>query len=151
MQLFPTNAPNETCLLGIDLGRARCGLATANSSTNIALPLAVIETEPLDRLSTRVESSLDHRIPVLLVAGLPLDEHGREGESALWARGLAVKLAEELGVPVEFIDERFTTKEAYAVRKHAGLKARRNRKSIDAAAATVILQAYIDRHGFSSG
>ncbi len=145
MQLFPLNAENETYLLGLDLGKARCGLAVALQTSKLALPLTVIATEPQESLAARIKDALAFRAPVVLVAGLPLDDRGREGDAARWARDLAGRLAGELGIPLALVDERFSTREAYAVRQQAGARAKRNRESIDAAAATVILQAYLDK------
>jgi putative holliday junction resolvase len=130
--------------LGLDLGRARCGLAIALAGSTLALPLAVIPTEPQATLVLRTRAALAHRMLAALVVGLPLDQHGKEGHAAAWARELGGRLAAELGAPVHFVDERYSTREAYAVRKQAGVKARRNRASVDSAAATVILQTFID-------
>lgn len=134
----------ETYYLGLDLGRARCGLATALAGSSIALPLRVIQTEPQATLATRITNELAHRKLAALVVGLPLDQHGKEKESAAWAREMGGRLAKELDAPVHFVDERFSTREAYAMRQQAGVKAKRNRESVDSAAATVILQAYLD-------
>ena len=140
----------QAFILGLDPGKARCGLAVAQEDSSIALPLAVVQTEPRETLAGRVRSVLAHRKAIRLVTGLPLDQRGREGAAAVWARELAQELACELGVPVSFIDERFTTREAYATRQRSGVKAKRNRESIDAAAATLILQSYLDSRAYDS-
>jgi putative holliday junction resolvase len=143
--LIVGDATSQRYHVGLDLGRARCGLATALEGSSLALPLAVVPTEPQATLAARIRAALAHRAPSLLVAGLPLDQHGKEGDAARWARELGERLATELGAPLCFIDERFSTREAYGIRQQAGAKAKRNRESIDAAAATVILQAYLDQ------
>jgi len=78
------------------------------------------------------------------VLGLPLNMDGTEGDSARFARGFAAKLGAALGVPVELQDERLSTFEAEGRLRERGVKARDQRGQIDAEAAAVILQSWLD-------
>jgi putative Holliday junction resolvase len=69
---------------------------------------------------------------------------GSEGASARLARAFAPKLASALGVPVALFDERLSTFEAESRLRERGLSAREQRGVIDAEAAAVILQGWLD-------
>ena len=131
--------------IGIDPGRVRCGVAVAQESSPVATPLTVLDTEPRDTLARRLAAALDQRTPRALVVGLPLDQHGGEGEAAHFARAIGELLAQALDVPLEFIDERFSTANAQTLRRETGAKAAKRRRAIDAGAAALILQGFLDR------
>lgn len=76
--------------------------------------------------------------------GLPLDQYGAEGTAAVLARELGEMLAAELGCPLHFVDERFTTAAALAGRKELGESPPRRRAAVDAQAAALILQSFLD-------
>ena len=78
------------------------------------------------------------------VVGLPLNMDGTEGPSAEFARRFAAKLGDALDVPVVLQDERLSTFEAEARLRERGVSARDQRSVIDAEAAAVILQDWID-------
>jgi putative Holliday junction resolvase len=80
----------------------------------------------------------------LFVVGLPRQLDGREGASAARARKLARQIEEVVGVRVVLVDEWFTTKEAAARLASAGSNSREARSRIDSAAASVLLQSYLD-------
>lgn len=84
-----------------------------------------------------------------VVVGLPLGLDGRRGRAAHEAQEEAEALAEllePLGVELEMFDERFTTTTAHRQLAEAGRKGRARRRVVDAAAATVMLQAWLDTH-----
>lgn len=81
------------------------------------------------------------------VVGLPLNMDGTEGSSARMARGFAARLAQELGLPVELGDERLSTFEAEGRLRDRGVRARDRKEVVDAEAAAVILQDWLDRRG----
>ena len=78
------------------------------------------------------------------VVGLPLNMDGTEGGSARLARAFAGKLGDRLGLPVEFHDERLSTFEASTRLRQQGFPARDQKRLIDAEAAAVILQGWLD-------
>lgn len=130
--------------LGLDLGRARIGLALADDVLGTARPLETLERRgeaaDLARLRQVVEAWEVSR----LVVGLPLNMDGTEGGSARLARTFAAHLAEALALPVELFDERLSTFEAETRLRERGLSAREQRSVIDAEAAAVILQGWLE-------
>jgi putative holliday junction resolvase len=81
----------------------------------------------------------------LVVLGLPLDPEGNEGTAARSARAFADRLRAALPVPVEMIDESFSTVEAEAVLLEADLSRARRKQVVDRLAAAVILQRWLDQ------
>jgi putative Holliday junction resolvase len=79
-----------------------------------------------------------------LVVGLPLNMDGTEGGSARLARTFAARLGEALALPVELFDERLSTFEAESRLRERGLSAREQRSVVDAEAAAVILQGWLE-------
>ena len=134
-------------VLGIDAGERRVGVAMSDETGTLASPITVLDrrgglSPVLDRLSEMVRGERVERA----VVGLPLNADGSEGRQARRARDFA-RLAERvLGVPVSLWDERLSTQEAEALLRAQGrnLTRLRRRGQIDAVAAAVILQDYLD-------
>jgi putative Holliday junction resolvase len=83
---------------------------------------------------------------VRVVVGLPLHLDGREGTGAAAARAFATALEEASGLPVELVDERWTTREAERALREAPARRRRGRKQVvDAMAATLLLRTWLER------
>jgi len=130
--------------LGIDLGRARIGLALADDVLRTARPLRAVErrSEEVD-LDAISEVAREYEV-TRAVVGLPLNMDGSEGPSARMARAFADRLRAGLGVPVELQDERLSTFEAESRLREQGLSAREMKGRVDAEAAAVILQGWLD-------
>jgi putative Holliday junction resolvase len=137
--------------IGIDYGARRIGIALSDPTGTLASPLTVVERRkgkrpPLRRLEDIARESGAAQ----LVVGLPLDLDGREDDWCAETRWMGERLAERLGIPVDFVDERFTSTWAERAIRSAGLpRSKREEKGrVDAAAAALILQAWLDRsHG----
>lgn len=131
--------------LGLDLGRATLGLALADEVLRTARPLRTLrrrgEAEDLADLRAVVAEYEVERA----VLGLPLNMDGSEGPSARMARAFAARLEGALGIPVELFDERLSTFEAESRLRELGFSARAQRDKVDAEAAAVILQGWLDR------
>jgi putative Holliday junction resolvase len=131
--------------LGLDLGRATIGLALADEVLRTARPLRTLrrrgEAEDLAALRAVVAEYEVERA----VLGLPLNMDGSEGPSARMARAFAARLEGALGIPVELFDERLSTFEAETRLRELGFSARAQRDKVDAEAASVILQGWLDR------
>lgn len=80
------------------------------------------------------------------VVGLPLDMRGGEGDAARKARAIARAIAEGTGLEVELWDERLTTTEAKRALDASEVRGKKAKAAIDAAAAVVILQSWLDAH-----
>jgi putative Holliday junction resolvase len=131
--------------LGVDLGRARIGLALADDVLRTARPFRVVErrVEAAD-LAAISGAAREYEVG-RAVLGLPLNMDGSEGPSARLARAFAPRLEAALGVPVELFDERLSTFEAESRLRERGLTVKEARARVDAEAAAVILQGWLDR------
>jgi putative holliday junction resolvase len=146
-------------ILAVDYGRARIGLAIAETETQLARPLLTLErvnrNEDMRRLR---ELARDHGVRQIVV-GLPLRLDGTHGEMAEEATRFAARLRKQLGLPVDMVDERLTSWEAerlleeqsgrtlHDAKAHGKGERRPARASVDAVAATVILREYLDQRG----
>lgn len=134
--------------LGLDLGARRIGVAISDREGRVATPIATLERAPSKNRGA------DHRAIAGLVAewgaevvaiGLPLSLDGSVGPAAEGVLAEVAELARVLDVPVETVDERFTTVTANQQLEASGVRARDRSKVIDQAAAAVLLQAWLDR------
>lgn len=135
-------------VLGIDYGERRIGLAVSDPTATIAQPLPTLvrrrgKRPPVARIARLAE---EHAVEGAVI-GLPLTLEGTESEWTREVRAFGDKLAERSGLPVHFLDERMTSVRAERAVRALGLSKReRERKGrVDAAAAVLILQAYLDR------
>lgn len=138
--------------LGIDFGMKRIGLAVSDPTGTVATPLETLQRRPGKRPPLAKLEDLGRRLAVEhLVMGLPLDPSGEENEWCAEVRSVGEKLARRLGVPVSFVDERLTSVRAERAVRSIGLpKRERERKErVDAAAAQLILQAWLDEPGIA--
>jgi putative Holliday junction resolvase len=85
------------------------------------------------------------------VVGLPLTPEGAEGESAAGAREVAEAIGRRTGLPVELWDERMSTARALAAIREQGGSTRGRRQDVDALAAAVVLQHYLEAHRLREG
>ncbi len=131
--------------LGIDLGRARIGLALADDILRSARPLkAVLHRNADSDLAEIGEVAREYEVTQAVV-GLPLNMDGSEGPGARMARAFAPRLSSALGVPVDLFDERLSTFEAQDRLRARGISSREMKDLVDAEAAAVILQGWLDR------
>jgi putative pre-16S rRNA nuclease len=132
-------------LLAVDWGERRIGLAVSDETRLLAQPLLTLVRRAGKRFPMRqLLSLLDAHAVAGVVVGLPLDPDGSEGAAAAAARTLAADIARHSGRPVELWDERLTTARALrAVREMAG-STRGRKGDVDALAAALLLQHYLD-------
>jgi putative Holliday junction resolvase len=128
-------------LLAVDYGERRVGLAVSDPSGTIATPVGSItrragKRPPIAEIIRRAEA-VEARGFVL---GLPLDGEGEETPRCAEVRTVGTALAKRTGLPVEFIDERYTTAAARRAIREMGGSAKDRRGDVDALAATVLLQ-----------
>lgn len=131
-------------IMAVDLGKARTGLAMSDSGEFLASPLCVLKEYHPERLLERVaEAALEQKAEEIVV-GLPVNMNGSEGESAQNARAFADALREKTGLPVVLRDERGTTVSAHEYLNTTDTRGKKRRAVVDAVAATIILQDYLD-------
>ena len=133
--------------MGVDYGARRIGIAVSNANNGLATPLTALirrarKRPPVARI---LELIRQHDVSRLII-GLPLDPRGRENEWTEEVRVFGQRMQERSGVPVEFQDERYSSAEAEAKIRSIGLprKKRHDKSKIDAGAAAIILQDWLD-------
>jgi putative Holliday junction resolvase len=132
-------------ILALDPGERRVGLAVSDPGGHVAVPLAVYvrrgrgDADALAAIAAR-------ECAEAIVVGLPLRLDGSRGPQAIRAERFGRAVAAVSGLPVVFWDERFSTREAERLNAESGMSRARRRTSVDATAATVILQDYLDCH-----
>ncbi len=135
--------------MGLDFGDARIGVAVTDTLGMLAQPLETIrckrpaEPAALDRIQALVSELEVSRI----VVGLPLGLDGRAGEQADRTRRFGEQVRERTGLPVDYVDERWTSREAERVLSEAGVRARDRKGRVDPIAAALILRAWLERSG----
>jgi len=132
--------------LGLDLGDARIGVAISDDDRRLAVPMGTVRTGAPADLRAIAALVQEHQVTVVVV-GLPLSMSGARGTRAAHAERFAEALRAVLDVPVELQDERLSTVEAERELRGAGLSGPSRRAVVDRSAATVILQAWLDRAG----
>jgi putative Holliday junction resolvase len=116
----------------------------------LASPVSVLDRRAgLAPVLDRLASLASHEGVTQLIVGLPLNADGSEGRQARRARDFARAAARVVGLPVELWDERLSTREAEEIARAQSRSGRRlrERARVDAIAAAVILQDYLDHHG----
>jgi len=137
--------PSSGRLLAVDWGEVRIGLALSDETQTLATPLETLVRRQGKRFPmSRFLELLGTHKPSGVVVGLPLTGEGDEEESAVAARELAGKLADRSGLPVELWDERMSTARALAVIREQGGSTRGRKGDVDALAAAVLLQHFLD-------
>lgn len=131
----------------LDLGGARVGVAVSDELGLMAHPRGVLAAKPTEALLAALAELVRTEGVERVVVGQPLDMRGGEGDAAKRARALAQRIADRCGVEVELFDERLTTVEARRALAASEVHGRRARERIDEAAATTILQAWLDARG----
>jgi putative Holliday junction resolvase len=133
--------------LGLDLGSKRIGVAISDEDGRVATPIETINR-------SRAGRELDHQAVAGLVVewgagtvvvGLPLSLDGTEGPAARAVLDEIAELEVALAVPVETIDERFTTVTADRQLRQQGVRGKSRTAVVDRAAAAILLQSWLDR------
>ena len=128
-------------VLAVDWGERRVGLAISDPSGMIASPAGHIlrragKRPPVAELLRRAQELEAARV----VMGLPLDGNGEETPRCAEVRLVAAEVTKRAGLPVRFVDERFTTASAQRAIREMGGSTRGRKGDVDALAATVLLQ-----------
>ena len=134
----------EGRVMALDLGEKRIGVALSDPTRTIASAHSVLTRKSRLEDVARYTHLIAENSVTLLVVGLPITLGGREGERAAWVRDYAADLAERLPVPIAFWDESLSTVEAQAALRAQGRRGKKLRERVDAVAAAVILQSYLD-------
>lgn len=164
--LASKNKATPAKILALDYGRARIGLAIADSETRMPKPLATLERINRNEDMRRLRELVREHSAELVIVGLPLRLDGSHGEMAEEASRFAERLRKQAGVRVEMVDERLTSWEAERLLEEQGgrpmaaaspvrtgkgtdqimrKKKVAGKMTVDAIAAAVILKEYLER------
>ncbi|SRR5579875_855128 len=133
-------------LLALDVGNARIGWAVSDPTGTVVTPRGVIPRQPEARAIMQICAAVAEEEAVGVIVGLPLSLSGEHSEQTRATETFAQKLAAQLSVPLVLWDERYTTTEAQRILRERRVPRERWRSQIDAIAAGVILQDYLDAH-----
>jgi len=144
-------------ILGLDVGDRRVGVAISDPDRRFALPLRSVERDRTDGALDAIARIVAEEEVAEVVVGLPLSLSGEAGPQAESATAFARRLGDRLGLPIHLWDERLSTREAQRrvqgpSRGRGGRRERPSREAdVDAIAASIILQAYLDRQRLAAG
>ena len=130
--------------LGIDHGDKRMGIAGSDPLGMMAHPLEMILAKPFDVFLKRLEEILAERQVEQVVVGMPRNMDGSFGPQAVKVQEFVGLLKQSVTVPVRTWDERLTSVAAERALREAGINAKDAKAKVDASAAAVMLQGYLD-------
>ena len=132
-------------IMALDVGDRRIGVALSDPTGMLATPVGAV-----DRVTAQ-PSAIDEILSIareqcadLIIVGLPLSLSGQEGAQARAVRIFVADLSAQSGLPVDVVDERYSSVQAQRLLRDTTPRSSRDRGRIDASAAAVILQAYLD-------
>lgn len=131
-------------ILGIDYGDARTGLSISDATGMLAGSPSVIKEWNYEKLVQKLVTFIAEQQIEEIVLGYPKNMDGSVGLRAEKCTQLKEALQTETGIPVILWDERCTTVSAHAILHETGKKEKKHRKTVDAVAASLILQGYLD-------
>ena len=130
-------------IMAIDYGDKRIGLAVSDLLGMLAGEAWTMEEWDMERAARRISGEAAAREVGTLVLGLPKNMDGTEGPRAEKSRRFRELLMAESGLPVVLWDERRSSIEAHAILHAGGKKEKKYRKTVDAVAASLILEGYL--------
>ena len=135
-------------LLSMDYGRRRIGLATTDETGTLIRGLTTIDRkvskDPVDDILALISSEK----PSSIIVGLPLDHDNEETEMTTEIRSFALKIQENTGIPMHFVDESYSSINAMEVLRFKKKKDRRDKTAVDRVAACLILKRYLEERNF---
>jgi putative holliday junction resolvase len=127
--------------LGLDLGHVRIGVALSDTLGMTAQPLTVLKSEGTQKdIITIGELVNEHEVAQVIV-GLPINMDGSESNQTKKIREFTSKLSNRLNVPVFFVDERLTSRQAERMMTDSGVTSKKQRGKVDQIAAALLLQS----------
>ena len=132
-------------IMAIDYGDARTGVAISDPTGLLAGYTTVIHTRKAEQAAGEIARLVKERGVEELVMGFPRNMDGTEGPRAELYRSFAGLVEETVALPVRLWDERRTTIEAHAILHESGKRMKVHQKTVDAVAASLILEGYLTR------
>jgi putative Holliday junction resolvase len=134
----------HTRTLGLDIGDRWIGIALSDPGNILASPLSIIERTTEERDVAAITDIIRQHQVAKVIVGLPVSMDGKIREQAEKVKTLVRSISTAINLPVEFRDERLSTKTARRLMQESGHKKSSRNKRDDANAAAVILQGYLD-------
>lgn len=129
--------------MGIDFGDARTGLAVSDEMNILVGDAWTLEQRKPELVAEEIAAQAKKRCVQCLVLGLPKNMDGSEGPRAEKCREFAQLLSTKTEIPIVMWDERRSSIEAHAILHANGKKEKKHRKTVDAVAASLILEGYL--------
>jgi len=147
-----TSIPRSGRILALDWGEIRFGVARSDETQTLSTPLETLTRRAGKRFPMpRFLEIVAEAEAVGIIVGWPIGLDGAEGKNAVAARELAAQITGRTALPVELVDERFTTVTALDAIKEVGGSTRGRKGDVDALAASVLLQGFLDGRKQESG
>ena len=131
-------------ILSLDIGKRRIGVAVSDPLGLVARPVQTLRSVSLNADVAKVTEIARELEAEMIVVGDPLHMSGDAGTMSNRAHKFGEALRQASGLPVEYCDERLTSVEAQRILQESGVPPRKARGQIDAVAAAVILQSYLN-------
>ena len=131
--------------LGLDVGTKTIGVAVSDPLGFTAQPVTTIRRSSVDADLKELRGLVEVYNATLLVVGYPRNMNGTVGDQARYVERFVEMVREAIALPVEYVDERLTTKMAQRAMIDGKVKAEKRKQIIDQQAAAIILQGYLDR------
>jgi putative Holliday junction resolvase len=130
--------------LALDLGKVRIGAALSDSLGITAQPLLVLKSAGTQQDIIAIGKLINEHKVTQVIVGLPLNMDGTESSTTQKVRDFTGKLLQKLSVPVYFVDERLTSKQAERLMIEGNVRREERRQKIDKVAAALILQSALE-------
>lgn len=134
-------------VLALDVGTQTVGLAISDAGRRMAFPVRTLARKGVAKDVEALASLCRERGVVQLVVGLPVDAQGDEQRLTRLARQVGDALAARTGLPVAYVDERYTTAEARQRLDEAGVPRGLQKRVVDQQAAAIILEDWLANAG----
>jgi len=130
--------------LALDHGTKRIGVAVSDELKMIAQPLEYILTEPFETFLVRLKKIMAEKEVELVFIGMPRNMDGTYGPAAQKVQEFIAQLKPEISVPIKTLDERLTSAQANRVLLQGNVRRADRKQKVDAMAAAILLQSYLD-------
>lgn len=144
LQEFKIELPSTGCLLGIDHGSKKIGVAVSDFDRSIAIPLMTLKERKFISRAQRILSQCEESQAVGIIVGLPLKMDGSEGKQCQSVRAFAYNINHIINLPISFYDERLSSFEAKETMIKLDTKQSQRKDAVHRYAASCMLQWALD-------
>lgn len=131
-------------VLALDIGQKRVGLAVSDASGSVALPLCVLPYHEVIAHSRPFRLVFEDYDIDQIVVGKPTTLTGEKNAQVMFIEESAQMIQKNTQLPIAFVDERYSSKQAKTILREAGLSEKKMRGKLDCVAASIFLQTWLD-------